>query len=289
MRYWLLAFTILASGCATLDSMQGLKSFQAVTGPVEVNYTGKETLSLWVGGQQVAVILPVGRGANWMDISRWEGSYQGAYLSVQCDKAHWRTGERQCLVQQVAQCSWDAVRNQCAYHTPKETIDTLTVGAPSTVFRRGKPSRLTGTIETDQVILSFDNKPTVKIPALAILEHDSSTRLYRGQFGEEKAEVYCKIHQTGYDNYQEPTFVCAAHKDVSGGSGRGFELAKIGEAVIPWSSEAYAALRRQADRFYAVNNWPRLNPNKPNEVPKPSAKKSDYAMLLEKEWAAWKN
>lgn len=290
MRYWLLAFTVLMSGCATLDSMQGLKSFQAVTGKVEVNYTDKETLFLWVDGQQVATIPPVGRGANWTDISRWEGPYQGAYLWVQCDEAHWRTGERQCQVQQITQCHWDTSRNLCVSHTPKEAIKTLMVAAPATVYKHGQPSRLTGSLDKDQVILSFDGKPTVSVSALAILEQNGQTRLYRGAFDQEQAEVYCKMHQTGYDNYQVPTFVCAVQKDVNGGSGRGFELAKIGEAVIPWNQEAYADLRYQAERFYAVHNWPRLNPNKPKEVPKPStdSNKSKYAVLLEKEWAAWK-
>jgi hypothetical protein len=279
----------MLSGCAALETAQGQRSFLAVTGQAEVTYTDQETLTLWVDGQKVADIPPIGRDANWTHFSRWEGSYQDSYLYVQCDEAHWRTGERQCQVKQVSQCHWDVARKRCESYAQKTPLATLQVAAPASVYLRGKPSRLTGVIDADQVVLNFDGKPTAKIPALSILEQSGQTRLFRGRFGQDEAEVFCRVYQTGYDNYQVPTFVCSAQKDVNGGSGRGFELARIGEAVIPWNQGDYAALRYLAERFYTVDKWPRLNPNKPKEVPEPSTAKSKYAMLLEQEWKAWTN
>lgn len=289
MRFWLIAFIVLLSGCATLDNMKGSKSFKAFTGSVEIGYIDKDILSLSINGHKVANILPIGRGASWTDISRWEGAYQNSYLYVQCGKAHWRTGERECDVKQVKQCSWNISDNRCSAYAVKEAVQAVVVGAPATVYKNGDVSRLVGNIKENKVTLNFDNKPIAQIPTLTILESSKNTSLYQGKLGEDKAEVFCKAHRFGYNNYQVPTIVCAAHKYINGRSGRGFQLAKIGEAVIPWNLQDYTDTQYLANRFYVVSNWPRLNPNQPKELPKPNAKKSKYALLLEKEWMAWIN
>lgn len=292
-----LLLCVFLLGCSAVDSVQGLKSFKSLAADTQFLIAYKDqNLALWVNGDFVSVINPIGEGTDWSDHSEWDGIYGDSYLHIRCSEARGIKIERLCHIKEITQCRWDASRNRCVYPAPfngtSKAIGSIKVDTPPFVFNRTSSSSLTGFIEGDNVILSFDGRPTASLPIKGImLMRDSylRKRIFRGQFGSEEAEVTCRDYQVGYDNYQVPTFICSVFRDVKGKSGIGFDRAKIGEAVIPWNKNDYWAARSESDNFYVLDRWPRLNPQRPQEVPFASQSKSNYANLIDQEWAAWKN
>lgn len=281
----LMLFLVVLGGCATLDAMQGQRAFKPVEGDLAFVYEGDQ-LSLALDGKAVAVVAST--GDNWWSVSQWEGVIGDAYLVARCSEAKTYNGQRECTLNQVKRCPWDATKGHCGY-APKEPVLTQVVEAPMLIYVEGRESKLAGGVSGFNVVFAFDGLVVAEVPAVNVLRSDGYTRLYRGQLGGEDAEIYCRLLSTVAGS--APSLECKAYRDINsrGGkvSGKGFELAVIGRTLVDWSKGTYRAVKGYTERFYVVDRWPRLNPAKPYEVPEANKGQSRYAQLLQKEWDLW--
>lgn len=288
MRISLVILSLLVVGCATVDTLRGTRTFTPFKGVPVYTYEGDDIV-LSANGSRLATIPPMGAGSNWWEFRRWSGVAGEHYLEVACDEARGYDGTRTCTLKQLLNCPWDSARQVCTADG-FTLVNTQDIAAPDNFASPSKPSRLSGRIGNGSVTLLFDGAPVVAIPATSVLRGNQYTSYYQGELAGENAEVSCRLRSAVVG--QDPNLECLAYREINGRNGKisglNHALAVIAKTSIPWSKESFAATKEYTDRNYLVGRWPRLNPNKPDEVPERKTNtQSAQAVLLQKELKTW--
>lgn len=285
----LLFSIVLGGGCATLDSMNGQRSFPNVSKNINFEYRGDDLLLL-VEGQE-GIEMAGGSVTNWWDPKSWMGYVGQSYLNVKCDSADENTGIRNCHVAFVKRCLWSEVNQKCDAYSFEADRTSKAIQPPRPFLERFKETKFQAQVKNDVVELSFNGQFISNIPIVDVLRSSRTNPIYTGPLDQNiKGDIVCNVKST-YAQGSYPKVDCYAYRSINAlygrVSGNGLPLALVGHSEVKWSQQDFDKARAHNARFYQINRWPHLNPKKPNQVPELSNEKSEYGRQLSQEWKKW--
>lgn len=290
MRLFGLSALLLIGGCAAVGTFTGQTRFEPFNSAAVFQYDEEgRFVTLYVEQtprekRERTFRNDYGGERNWWDATRWEGVVDDSYLKYECTEAGRTNGERNCTLSQVGRCSIPKLTQRyddrkCTAATNEKIIHTQILNAPELYYFDGRPSRFSASTDRSTLAFSFDGQPITSV-SLITLQRAKKGIVYEGKLSGKDAKIACVLLSTGEHE-------CRAHENTYGstrseqGSGFDYPRTSLGRSTVKFDEQVLDVVNAYIERFYPLERWPVLNPEKPYEIPVPVKTKTSAAQLMQ--------